>query len=192
MSPKKPPKFGKNHPFFGKNSRFFVKNPSKNLYLCAAYAWAERWPFGDRASNEARTDALASAHLRSSRWGRSFVNAQKDLVQPNPRPPVISLPTSQWFGQFWFSASWTKGPSGSWNFFKSQSFEHRQQIKQNQQVIFIKLRSTPEFDLMPPMDANLLIVIVRTVRSIDQLKIEINRLRMSCRKLKSIVESLKV
>ena len=31
---------------------------------------------------------------------------------------------------------------------------------------FIKLRSTPEFDLTPPMDANLLIVIVRTVRSI--------------------------
>jgi hypothetical protein len=49
---------------------------------------------------------------------------------------------------------------------QNQRFEHRQQIKQNQQVIFIKLRSTPEFDLMPPMDANLLIVIVRTIRSI--------------------------
>ena len=33
---------------------------------------------------------------------------------------------------------------------------------------FIKLRSTPEGDLMPPMEANLLIVIVRTVRSIDE------------------------
>jgi hypothetical protein len=37
-SPKNPANFGKNHPFFGKNSRFFVKNPSKSLYLCAAYA----------------------------------------------------------------------------------------------------------------------------------------------------------
>lgn len=38
--------------------------------------------------------------------------------------------------------------------------------KQNQHVIFIKLRTTPEGDLMPPMEANLLIVTVRTVRSI--------------------------
>ena len=59
-----------------------------------------------------------------------------------------------------------------WNFLQNQRFEHRQQIKQNQQVIFIKLRSTPECDLMLPMEANLLIVIVRTVRSIDHQKWE--------------------
>jgi hypothetical protein len=52
------------------------------------------------------------------------------------------------------------------NFLHNQRFEHRQQIKQNQQVIFIKLRSAPELDLMPPMEANLLIMIVRIVRSI--------------------------
>jgi septum formation topological specificity factor MinE len=54
------------------------------------------------------------------------------------------------------------------NFLQNQRFEHRQQIKQNQQVIFIKLRSAPELDLMPPMEANLLIMIVRIVRSIER------------------------
>jgi len=53
------------------------------------------------------------------------------------------------------------------NFLQNQRFEHRQQIKKNQQVIFIKLRSAPELDLMPPMKVNLLVMIVRTVRSID-------------------------
>jgi hypothetical protein len=42
MSPKNPANFLKNPLFFGKNSQFFGKNPSKNLYLCAAYAFTER------------------------------------------------------------------------------------------------------------------------------------------------------
>ncbi|WP_195912156.1 hypothetical protein [Candidatus Contendibacter odensensis] len=34
---------------------------------------------------------------------------------------------------------------------------------------FIQLRRTPDFDLIQPMKANLLIVITKTVRSIDFL-----------------------